>query len=181
LIAFKTPEPSTPAEKSITGAALIKIAEKLGHDSHRWEQTKDSPDPKCNQYVEAVLKEGHIPFPWKAGYADCHAMRQALDKECQRPGSKWEKVYVYDDKHGDASDEKFTHYVPKNGDVMIWDGQWGNEYVQHSGIAAEPYDILYAGCWLAIQQRAPWMGSRQDHRFHSEQKTLWRTYGGLPI
>jgi hypothetical protein len=114
LIAFKTPE-STPPEKSITGAELIKIAEKLGHDPHRWEPTENSPSPKCNQYVEAVLKAGHIPFPWKAGFADCHAMREALDKECQRPGSKWEKVYVYDERHGQQSDDRFTHYKPKTG------------------------------------------------------------------
>jgi hypothetical protein len=31
------------------------------------------------------------------------------------------------------------------GDVVIWDKVWGDKWVQHSGIAAEPYDMVYAG------------------------------------
>jgi len=143
LLAFKTSDKQTPQAKAVTsGAELIKVADKLGHDPHRW-QSKTTG--KCNEYVEGVLTACHIPFPWKRGHADCHGMRVTLDKECQKAGSKWEKVYAYDDKHGTESDQRFTGYHPKDGDVVIWDGLWGNEYVQHSGIAAQPYNILYAG------------------------------------
>lgn len=135
-----------------TGAEVINIAEKLGQDPHRWAQTKESPAPKCNQYVEAVLQAALIPFPWKPGQADCHAMRMALDKESAHPSSNWQKIYAYDDMHGLQSDERFTHYQPKDGDVIIWDGVWGDHYIQHSGIAAKPYDILYAG---SVSHRAP--------------------------
>jgi hypothetical protein len=72
-------------------------------------------------------------------------MREALDKECAKPDSKWEKVYTYDEKHGPKSDEQFTHYQPKDGDIIIWDKVWGDKWVQHTGIAAEPYDMVYAG------------------------------------
>ncbi|HEY9871496.1 MAG TPA: hypothetical protein V6D08_20230 [Candidatus Obscuribacterales bacterium] len=129
----------------ISGKDLVITAEELGKDPHRWEQTKKSPAPKCNQYVEAVLQEAGIPIRWKAGQSDVHAMREALDQECQKPDSKWEKVYAYDEKHGLQSDERFTHYEPKDGDIIIWDKMWGNDWVQHCGIAARPYDILYAG------------------------------------
>jgi hypothetical protein len=136
---------STMQSQTLSGRELVHMAEKLGYDPHRWAQTKESPSPKCNQYVEAVLMAAHVPFPWKAGTADCRDMRTALDKECAKPDGKWEKVYTYDYQHGAQSDQRFTHYRPKDGDVMIWDGIWGNEYVQHSGIVAEPYDLLYAG------------------------------------
>ena len=72
-------------------------------------------------------------------------MRVILDKECQKTNSNWEKVYAYDTERGLKSDENFAHYEPKDGDVIIWDKVWDDRWVQHAGIAAKPYDLLYAG------------------------------------
>jgi hypothetical protein len=118
-------------------------AEKLGHNPHRWESTTTG---KCNAFVDAVYCKVHIPLPWdEAHVPDCHGMREALDKECQKPHSHWHKVYVYDSVHGTDSDNRFEKYHPKNGDIILWDGRFGDQQVQHSGIAVEPYDIKYAG------------------------------------
>jgi hypothetical protein len=143
LLALKTDEQMQRKNpKSVSGVELIKTAEKLGHDPHRWES---STTGKCNQFVEAVLTAKEVPFPWKAGQSDCHSMRQALDKECSRQGSMWEKVYNYDPSHGLESDKRFANFQPNDGDIVIWDKVWGNQWVQHAGIASEPYNILYAG------------------------------------
>jgi hypothetical protein len=78
----------------------------------------------------------------------CRAnMNLALDKECNMTNPAWKKVYSYDVNHSADSDRCFTHYDPKNGDIIIiiWDKAWGDKWVQHAGIAVEPYDIKYAG------------------------------------
>jgi hypothetical protein len=147
----KTENPQISAP-TVSGARLIEIAEQLGHDPQRWEQTKQSPSPKCNQYVENVLRDAGVPFPWKPGQADCHGMRVALDKEAQNPNALWGKVFAYDEKHGLRSDQEFTNYKANDGDLMIWDGRWGDKYVQHVGITAAPDDILYAG---SVSRSAP--------------------------
>ncbi len=134
------PRESNQQQQCVTGTELINIAERLGKDPHRWKQTKDSPNPKCNVYAEAVLLAGHIPVPWKVGYSNCKVILDALNEEVKKPNSMWEKVYSYDQKHGPESDKKFTEYIPQKGDVMIW------HYTStHMGICAPDYDILYAG------------------------------------
>jgi hypothetical protein len=152
LIAQANKEAAQKYAPAVSGARLIEIAEKLGHDPQRWEQTKLSPSPKCNQYVENVLRDASVPFPWKPGQTDCHGMRLALDKEVQSPNAQWDKVFAYDEKHGLKSDQEFTNYKPNDGDLMIWDGRWGNKYVQHVGITTAPGDILYAG---SVSRSAP--------------------------
>ncbi len=127
-------------QKCVSGEELIVIAEKLGQDRHRWRQTKDSPEPKCNVYAEAVLLAGHVPLPWKIGQSNCKAILDALNKDVQKPDSMWEKVYTCDPKHGPESDTRFTAYKPQPGDVMIW-----HSTSTHMGICTPPYDILYAG------------------------------------
>ena len=46
---------------------------------------------------------------------------------------------------GLKSDERFTHYQPKDGDFIILDKPFGDKWVQHGGIAAELYNLIYAG------------------------------------
>ncbi|MBP9094052.1 hypothetical protein KBI23_23730 [bacterium] len=125
-----------------TGESILKVAEKLAKDTHRWESGTTG---KCNQFVEAAVLAAGIPSPWKVGQADCHTMRVALDRECTKPHSKWQRLYNYDSKHGLESDQKFARYHPKDGDIIIWDKVWDDKWVQHTGITAEPYSLLYAG------------------------------------
>lgn len=73
------------------GRDILKAAEILANDPHRWESKTTG---KCNQFVEVALHEAGIQLPWKADHADCHGIRQALDKECAKPNSKWEKIYT---------------------------------------------------------------------------------------
>jgi hypothetical protein len=137
---IETPQMSAPA---VSGAHLIEIAEKLGDDKHRWESTTTG---KCNQFVDAVFRDAGVPLPWDDAHVpDCHGMNLSLDKECQKTNSPWQKVYSYDVNHAADSDQRFTHYDPKNGDIILWDKAWGDKWVQHAGIAVEPYDIKYAG------------------------------------
>jgi hypothetical protein len=143
LIAQANKENTQISAPAMSGARLIEIAERLGDDKHRWESTTTG---KCNQFVDAVFRNAGVPVPWDGAHVpDCHGMNSALDKECQMTNPVWEKVYSYDFNHAADSDQRFTHYDPKNGDIIIWDKAWGDKWVQHAGIAVEPYDIKYAG------------------------------------
>jgi hypothetical protein len=128
---------------AMSGAQLLEIAERLGNDKHRWESTTTG---KCNQFVDAVFRSAGVPLPWDSAHVpDCHGMNLALDNECKNTNSPWKKVYSYDVNHAADSDQRFTKYDPENGDIILWDKGWGDKWVQHAGIAVEPYDIKYAG------------------------------------
>jgi len=134
---------STEVQKTISGADVVKTAEKLGHDPHRWES---STTGKCNVFLDAALRKSGVPLPWDAAHIpDSHGMRVALDKACQDPNSGWEKIYTYDSANDSQSNQRFTQYNPNNADVVIWDKVWGDKYVQHCCITEEPYTVLYAG------------------------------------
>jgi hypothetical protein len=126
----------------VPGGEVVQRADELGDHPTRWKQSPESPSPKCNLFVNAVLKDCGVAMPWDSEKPpDVQGMDKHLATEAQKPDGNWECVYSYDSKHDKQSRESFPTMKAHDGDVAIWN----NPQTVHAGILTAGNEILYAG------------------------------------
>jgi hypothetical protein len=122
---------------SVTENKVCAVAEKLGHDKHRWTPAAAPQGPKCNLYVDAVMHDSGMPRPWSdKGVPLCIDMQQQLSRD-----SRYSEVWSTDYKDYGLSYQLWAKFDLRPGDVCLWN----TNLVTHGAIAVDNKYFDYAG------------------------------------
>ncbi len=116
---------------------ITSVAEKLGHDPHRWESRTTG---KCNVYLDAVMQGCGMPRPWtETGILSCEKLDQMLAND-SRYECPWKTDYSSDSAYQTAY-SNWAYFKPQAGDILIW----ATNMAVHAAIADGNGNVYYAG------------------------------------
>lgn len=132
---LKETDPSFMPDVSMS--KVLDGAKHLGADPHRWQEDTKPLGPKCNSYIDAVMKESGMPRPWGDNGAPlCAEMQEKLSKD-----PRYTAIWSTDYSNYDVAYKNWASFDKKPGRIYLWN----TNRVTHGAISGQNNDLYYAG------------------------------------
>jgi hypothetical protein len=135
--AAKSKETDINYVPKVEASKINQVEEKLSKDPHRFKVDAKPEGPKCNLYLDCVMRDSGLPRPWAdKGVPVCLDMQGQLERD-----PRYEEAWSTDYKDYKTSHEIWARFQQKPGDILLWN----TTVVTHGAIADGKGSLYYAG------------------------------------